>query len=646
MTPLTERQLTYRADIDGLRAIAVLAVLLFHMSLGTPGGFVGVDVFFVISGFLITSQIIKDLKTGTFRFVDFWERRVRRIFPALIAVVVVTLLCGWFLLLPVDFKELGESVVAQGFLVSNFFFWRQSGYFAHASEVKPLLHTWSLAVEEQFYLFFPFVMVYLKRFTPKITIWVICLVIVASFTLSVWLGSVRPSTNFYLLPTRAWELLIGSLLAVVPTWRAASRWMCEVISFTGLFAIAFAMAKFGRETQVPGVAALLPCVGSGAIIWANGNSQTLVKKLLSWSPLVFIGTISYSLYLWHWPVIVFTKCRSLPISVNMVLLLAIASFGLAILSWKYVETPFRSRVIFKRRSLLFSLVGVTIITLIIAGFAISAFQGVPQRIPSAALEYANGAQDIGQRPQLELEDARRERFTELGVTGAEKPVELFVWGDSHAMVLLQMLDALCKEHGVRGQAATHSATAPLLGFESTNEHSLRGDSVAFNSAVLNSIQKRNIRVVVLAAMWGRFGSDTGEIRRCLLRTIQVLHASGIRVWVMRQVPRPGVNVPRALAAAVMYRTGDPEALAFPLGGYEEDRHLQDQIFSNLPTRMVTILDPVSFFVTAKTPLLVAAGGKALFFDDNHLSIVGTLRMRSLFEPLFELASPNGAGEQK
>src|ERR1035441_8508823 len=237
MNLATSNHLKYRAYIDGLRAIAVLAVLFFHADIGCRGGYVGVDVFFVISGYLITGLILKDLDGGQFQVFKFWERRVRRILPAVAVILLACLATGWFLFLPLNFKELGQSVFAQAMLVSNIYFWRESGYFAQTAEVKPLLHTWSLSVEEQFYLLFPFLLIAFKRFSRKSLIPGILLLCGVSFSLSVCCSYLYPPVNFYFLPTRAWELLLGSFLAAIPAQRASTRWLTESLSSGGLLAI-------------------------------------------------------------------------------------------------------------------------------------------------------------------------------------------------------------------------------------------------------------------------------------------------------------------------------------------------------------------------------------------------------------------------
>ena len=358
VTLTTPKTTEYRPFIDGLRAVAVLAVLFFHADLGCGGGYVGVDVFFVISGYLITGLILKDMRRGEFRIVSFWERRVRRILPAVAFIVLSSLVAGWFLLLPQGFKELGESATAQTMLVSNIYFWIKSwigaDYFAPPAEVKPLLHTWSLSVEEQFYLLFPFLLIALGRMSRNSRVPAILLLAGVSFGASVGCSYWCPTANFYLLPTRAWELLIGAFLAAVSAQRLPSVWLTESLCSVGLLAVLCAVFFYGRSTRFPGLAALLPCGGTALIIWANGEKLTRVGRVLASRPLVFIGLISYSLYLWHWPMLVFARYWSAgPLPRTQRLLLLLASVMFAFLSWRFVETPFRKRRILKSRVQIF-----------------------------------------------------------------------------------------------------------------------------------------------------------------------------------------------------------------------------------------------------------------------------------------------------
>ena len=363
-------KIAYRPDIDGLRAIAVLGVVFFHAGLGFPGGYAGVDVFFVISGFLITSLILKELRQGTFSLLGFWERRARRILPALTVVVVAILIAGWFFLLPADYEVLGKQIVALAALSSNIKFWWETGYFATSAEEKPLLHTWSLSLEEQFYLLIPLLLWFLFRLRKSSWVApVLFLGAIASFTLSV-IGSYRaPSATFFLLPTRAWELAAGSLLAFVqPIPQPRLR---TLIAWLGLAAILGPLFFYAPGIRFPGLTALPPVAGAALLIWSglrppssdlrpptsdlrpptsvlrppsSDSRLPLPNRLLATRPLVWIGLLSYSLYLWHWPLFAYCKyLSSTPPTLPVRLSLVAISVLLAWLSLCFVERPFRSR---------------------------------------------------------------------------------------------------------------------------------------------------------------------------------------------------------------------------------------------------------------------------------------------------------------
>lgn len=634
--------LKYRSDVDGLRAVAVLPVLFFHADLGFTGGYVGVDVFFVISGFLITGLILRDLDAGKFSIVGFWERRIRRIMPALAVVVLASLTAGWFLLLPQGFKELGESAVAQTLLSSNIYFWIKSwigvGYFTPDAEVKPLLHTWSLAVEEQFYLLFPFLLLALKRLAHHLIVPAILLLAGISFALSVWCGYWYPSANFYLLPTRAWELLIGSFLAAISVQqRSPARWLTEALSWGGLLAILCAVFFYDRETRFPGVTAILPCVGAALVIWTNGHTLTSVGKLLALRPVVFIGRISYSLYLWHWPVLVFAQYWAIdPLTQSQRLLLLLASLILAVISWRFVETPFRQSLIFKTRSRIFTFAGVTTIASLLAGLAIFKSQGAPSRLPAEALRHVNGERRCVFDHDLSMERALAGDFIELGTGDKQKPVELMVWGDSHAMAVIPVIDGLCKEYSFRGVAATHSATAPLVGYQSPKSM-LQDKGIQYNKAVIDFILNQRVRHVIIVANWGVYAFGNRErisLSLSLSDTLDVLKATRAKIWIMRQVPKQPWDVPDALATTV-WRGQNTGNLGLQVTEHLQAAHRQNPIFEGVSTqfRGVTILDPTDLLVSDRL-CRVVKDGKALYCDDNHLTVAGALLLRPLFEPIF------------
>ncbi len=292
--------------MDGLRAVAVLAVVFYHYGFWqVPGGFIGVDIFFVISGFLITCIIHREMADGHFTIRHFYERRIRRIFPALFAMLTVASIAAWFLLFPVDFEAYAKSLVATAFFSTNFEFWREVGYFDVAASLKPLLHLWSIAVEEQFYLLFPALLLLVGTSSRWKLLSVVGILLIASFAFSLWAVSDSSSTAFYLLPSRMWELMMGGVVALAPL-SSLSRWWHEVVALAGAALIAWAIWTYDRWMPFPGLPALAPCLGSALVIYA-GVGGNMVSRVLSAKPVVFVGLISYSLYLWHWPVLVFTQ---------------------------------------------------------------------------------------------------------------------------------------------------------------------------------------------------------------------------------------------------------------------------------------------------------------------------------------------------
>jgi peptidoglycan/LPS O-acetylase OafA/YrhL len=334
----------YRSEIDGLRAVALLSVMLFHAGFSSfSGGFVGVDVFFVISGYLITSIALEEFEKGTFSFGDFYERRARRILPALFFVIICCIPLALLWMIPTDLEEFSGSVVAASLLVSNFFFWRESGYFADATELKPLLHTWSLSVEGQFYLIFPFAMLMLWRLGRRRIVVAMAIVAGMSLVLGDYGSRFHPTLSFYVLPTRLWEFIAGAICAVFVVKPRAAR--DELLSAVGLAAILAAVALYDERTPSPSLYALLPVLGTCAVL-LFGQRGTATSSVLSSRPLVGIGLVSYSAYLWHQPLFAFARLRSAEQpSLTLIMMLILASFVLAYFSWRFVELPARRRAI-------------------------------------------------------------------------------------------------------------------------------------------------------------------------------------------------------------------------------------------------------------------------------------------------------------
>ena len=631
-------RITNRPEIDGLRALAVIPVVLYHTALGIPGGYVGVDVFFVISGYLITSLILADISEGKFQVTNFWERRARRILPTLALVVFACIAAGWFRLLPSDFDEFGRSVVYQALLISNVFFWRSTQYFS-SNDTEPLLHTWSLAVEEQFYILFPFLLLALKKFRPRVLAGTLSGIAAVSLSWCIFETLSQPTAAFYLLPFRAWELLLGSVLATVPKIWPRAKWQNESLSLAGLASILFAILVYDNTTQFPGFAALLPCLGAGLIIWTNSPTLTWVGWLLSRRPCVFVGLISYSLYLWHWPVLVFVKYWSAS-ELTMVgsLGIVVVSLLLAATTWKLVETPFRKRVFLRNRLQIVVFSGVVFATLLIAGRWIHRSGGVRSRWRSEALQYIDGKNDKDFRVELEFAQAKRVDLTEIGYKGNDRPVDLLIWGDSHAMAVLHVLDVICAKVGIRALAATHSATAPLLDFPSTTRFSLKEETIPYNWVIANLVKERQIKNVLLAAAWNGYASPTetqsikNKFEESWVKTIDFLRNAGAKVFILKDVPKQSFDVPRVLAAAAESRR-DPSGLGSSTSDYRAQGAYANGVLDKLASNSVVLLDPADILTDKTAVCRTSLNGKALYFDDHHLSIYGAMLLSPMFDKI-------------
>lgn len=370
----------YRPEIDGLRALAVLPVVLFHAGIaGFSGGFVGVDVFFVISGYLICSIILHEQDKGSFTLAGFYERRARRILPALMLICLLSLVAAWFLLLPHELVDFGKSMAAVGGFASNILFWQQSNYFAPTSEFIPLLHTWSLAIEEQFYLFFPVLMILMASWFKRSKVLLFLALAIVSLLLSEWSSQAYPEANFFLLHTRAWELFAGVLCAFYLYHGFLSpNLLRQLGALLGLALLGVSVFGFDNSIPFPGINALIP-VGATVLLITMAQQDTLVGKLLGVKPLVAIGLISYSAYLWHQPLFVFARMLVIDeMSVALLLGLSTLSFALAWLSWRWIEQPFRNRQWLSQKTVLY-LAGFSLLLLVGIGLSLVYADGVPGR---------------------------------------------------------------------------------------------------------------------------------------------------------------------------------------------------------------------------------------------------------------------------
>lgn len=559
----------YRREIDGLRAVAVLPVILFHAGFDIfSGGYVGVDVFFVISGYLITTILIVELEQGTFSIARFYERRARRILPALFIVMLACLPFAYLWMLPSQLKDFAQSLFAVVLFSSNILFWIESGYFEAAAELKPLLHTWSLAVEEQYYLLFPIFLLVLWRFGRNRVFLSISVIAVISLMLAEWGGRNLPIANFYLAPTRAWELLAGSMCAFLTVDK--SRGSSNPLSLAGLGLIVFSIFYYDENIPFPSLYALAP-VGGTALIILFASQKTWVARLLSTAPFVSVGLISYSAYLWHQPLFAFARMRSLTEPSHVLMAgLAGASIVLAWATWYWVEQPFRKRakplLATQHRMFVASgAVGAVFIGIGLAGHIGKGFEWrsigeVSSSELDVRIEVNNGLHA----------DCEGDFNTSPHCTTSADP-SVLLWGDSFSMHLAQGLVESARSTTFTQQ--TLSQCAPILGVAQIGGW-IDGRSpefcIEFNNRVLNFAKERSFEVVILSSPFGgilsrQVMSETGEVFRGeaieyvaqrLRETVDAIRQTGARVLIVSPPPRSGWNIGRCLMRSVYLNLGE------------------------------------------------------------------------------------------
>lgn len=500
----------YRKDIDGLRAIAVLMVVFYHLNIGlAPAGFVGVDIFFVISGYLITSHIHKSIANGQFSLKSFYLRRMRRILPALTAVLLFTTVVAYFLLIPADLKNYSKSLLATLCSVSNFYFWKfiHVGYFSTDASTLPLLHTWSLGVEEQFYLFWPLLLiVLLKRYRTISPLKFAISLMIISF-LTYYFFRQHDQFVYYSPVTRAFELLIGAVLAMGQKHLElpVSKNILNIMSIAGLLMILFS-GFYLTPSDYPGLNVLLPVVGAALLIYA-GNERVVSQKVLTARPLVFIGLISYSLYLWHWPIIAYLNYVGITINFGLAALILFVSILLSYISWKFVEQPFRYRYLFSfKKTCLIFIASPILLTVVfdhmtqhVDNFAFNqitekAQQAIHNQYYGPILPSAN-CHNISDNVNT-LGDPAKCTIGKI----SDQNTQALIVGDSHAMAEVGMLSIILKNAGIKAYIATQSNTPFLLLHFSEPKHI--SELVRKRNAVIEKlIETNHYQYVVMGGVW-------------------------------------------------------------------------------------------------------------------------------------------------
>jgi peptidoglycan/LPS O-acetylase OafA/YrhL len=641
--------LRYRAEIDGLRAVAVIPVILFHAGFKTfSGGFVGVDIFFVISGYLITSIILSEMEEGTFSLLNFYERRARRILPALFFVMFACLPFAWLWLVPADMTGFSESLAAVSAFASNVLFWRTSGYFETAAELKPLLHTWSLAVEEQYYLLFPLFLMGAWRSGKR---WILSLLVIAaiiSLVAAQW-GSVKhPVASFYLLPTRGWELLIGAFVAFYYSNNRKqdfNRFVSQAGSAIGLMLLIYAIFAFDHQTPFPSLYTLIPTVGA-ALILLFAAPKTWVGVLLGNKFFVGVGLVSYSAYLWHQPLFTFAKHRSMDEPSKLLLgSLAVASVGFAYFSWKYIEMPFRSKQRFSRKKIFtYGAVGtVCFICVGLAGHFTSGFESrfdLPKSIADS-FKTTDRSTECLDRPSVHT---REDWYCDSGLRSDR--VSFVVFGDSHSLSLFDTFNAAAANNKQYGVFTAASGCTPFLGIYALRGDQAERDCFLLNKRVFDYVKSNNINKVFLVARWtyytdggydgtnfsyiGLSKSDAAskEVSRKafvygLQKTIEAYADIGVKLYIVTQVPQQK-HEPKDIYYKLYNEGGATFSASLVNLSISRPEHQQLQsyvmsLFKTYEERNLVRLISFDDIFCDERKCLIGTIEKSYYLDNNHLS---------------------------
>ena len=656
LDPETHTARQYRVDIDGLRAVAVLSVIFHHFLVpGFRGGFIGVDVFFVISGFLIAAHIDSDIRNRRFSLLGFYERRIRRIFPAFFLMYALTLLAAWVILIPRDLYPTAVMAVRVIPFLANVAFYRNAGeYGGELASHIPLLHTWSLAVEEQFYLFFPLLMLAVSRCTERHRLAVIGLLSLFSFVACLTVVRASPSAAFYLMPFRAWELLAGALLAVARLPPPSTLHARAGLAALGLLLIIAADASFSYAIPHPGELTLIPCAGAIAIIHACAGPTTLAGRVLGNPVMRRIGWWSYSLYLYHWPLLVLAQYYCFdPLSVPMRALLIAAIFLLGWLSWRYVEQPFRRTHELLGRPAVYGIAAATGAALILATLAIRHFTDPRwDTVQQSRLS----ARETTLQSRCKNTSPVNPEETACKIGDAAAPAETVLWGDSHTLALLPAFDAAYTKHHEAAIFAERAGCPPLLDVHISISFPAESDLLRSwldapgsdwsaqcyreTPATLNWIVQHHIRTVVLVGHWtgyseGRLRArltdsqsphndlllDNAEVfSRGLEKVLAVLDRQGIRIFVVDDAPEQTVDVPYAFVA--VRRLGLNRDLRISRAEYEVQQRSAAEIFAHLQSRYgFRILKPQDY-LCADSRCAISRNDLPLYSDKEHLSPLG------------------------
>lgn len=634
--------MTYRPDIDGLRALAVISVVLFHAFPGLlPGGFVGVDIFFVISGYLITGIIIESQAKETFSLVDFYSRRIKRIFPALILVMACCLLAGRWVLMPEEYRRLGQHALAGAAYVSNFLLATEAGYFDFSSESKPFLHLWSLSIEEQFYLVWPLALMLASRQkfdTKKLTL----LLLLASFSLNVAMDGRWPTMTFFSPASRAWELLVGAFLAHLHLQKKA--WVTrspDLVAFAGVALMAWALVESYAGMPLPGWRAFFPVIGAACLI-ASGNEAWINRRILAARPLVFIGLISYPLYLWHWPLLSFARIvEERPVSEEVRLAIIVLSLVLAWGTYRFIERPIRDGKTLK----LIAGLGAALAFTGFAGFQIHSHPGVPESNPATW--------EGKWAPTRECQNAYGEEFSDFcSIYDSNKKPTVILLGDSNANHFFPGLSLGYAKDGDNLLNLGYALCPPLLDLDVGNGKSKMACSIIAEKAIAHAVNDSSITTVVLSMMGEAYargrrsaiptnldvirlysatdpalGTNLAVLEHSMRITLARLSATNKKIVFLIGVPMLDFE-PRTCVASRPWRI-TPLQLKTPCAMPQSEAKARDESFNLIVHKVardfpgVTVVDSAQELCDGYS-CWALRDGKLLYHDAAHLSVDGSM----------------------
>lgn len=620
----------YRPDIDGLRTLAVAPVVFYHAGVAPfTGGYIGVDVFFVISGYLITSILKADLDVGRYSLRRFYERRARRILPALVTCILATVVGAALVLPPSDMAGLGRSIPPVALFLSNFYFWGQGGYFQRDTEEHPLLHTWSLGVEEQFYIVWPLLLALLIYRLPRTAqLGALVGLVLISLLAAIWKNGDRPT--FFLLPFRAWELGLGALLGLRLAPEIGSRLARQIVSALGLLLILAPVFIYTRNTPFPGYAAIPPCLGTALLIHGNQRQDTVAARFLAWKPMVGVGLISYSLYLWHWPILVLSR-----IALNRPLTLLETGLGIlaatagAFLSWRYVEAPFRKPGVLKiGNTAILAGSAASLAAVALLGSYIVATHGAAWRASPRTMQAELAVASINpRRDACHLQLGQYEPPPQAKCSSAApRRYDVLVWGDSHADHFAPAVDEWARQSGMTSRQASKSGCRPLLtqrvdfrlGIESS-------DCVEFNRRVLSELAATpSTRLVVMSGYWPA-DERLVEVMTSTFARIREAHKD-IPIVVLGSTPSFGFWPSLCLARARFNHLNEEKCVRGVASNSavaaKADRRIAEAVARMPGVRFVPLWDALC----SGANCLAIDNDVVLMRDHNHLTLAGAERV--------------------